>query len=81
MSILTPEFIATLKQLSPEDKDQVIELLIDDDLPPDSRTPDEWADEIARRAALVASGNYESLSREEAERQVRDAMRARGIEL
>lgn len=81
MTTLTPELIATLRQLSPEDKDRAIDVLTEDDGPPDKSTPEEWAKELARRAEMVASGNYDSLSLEEAEREVRKAMRDRGIEL
>lgn len=74
MATLTPELIATLKQLSPGDKDRVIDLLTEDDGPPDTRTPEEWAAEIKRRAEMVASGNYVALTREEVEASVRQAV-------
>jgi hypothetical protein len=80
MTTLTPELLATLKQLSPEDKGVVRDLLDEDD-PPPGRSGEEEAAEIGRRAAMVASGNYVSLSREEAEQQVREAIRKLGVEL
>lgn len=80
MTTLTPELLATLKQLSPQDKGIVRDLLDEDD-PPPGRSDEEEAAEIARRAAMVASGNYASLSREEAEQQVREAIRKLGVEL
>ncbi len=81
MTTLTPELIATLKSLSPNDKERAVDLLTEDDLPPDPRTPDEWSEEIRRRIEDVESGRAVLLERDEAERQVREALRARGYEL
>jgi Putative addiction module component len=81
MTTLTPELIATLRQLSPDDKDRAIDVLTEDDGPPDTRTPEEWAKEIARRIEDVNSGRVKLLDRHEADQQVREALRARGFEL
>ncbi len=81
MTTLTPELIATLRQLSPDDKDRAIDVLTEDDGPPETRTPEEWAKEIARRIEDVNSGRVKVLDRQEADQQVREALRARGFEL
>ncbi len=81
MTTLTPELIATLRQLSPDDKDRAIDVLTEDDGPPETRTPEEWAKEIARRIEDVEAGRAVLLERDEADRQVREAMRRHGVEL
>jgi putative addiction module component (TIGR02574 family) len=81
MTALTPELIATLQQLSADDKDRVVELLMDDEVDPKSPVPSHSVDEIARRIEDVDAGRVTPLSRDEAAEQVRQAMRGRGIEL
>lgn len=65
---LTPDLIDRVMKLSVENKEKLVGLLLDEQNgPPDN--PDEvaaaWKAEIARRAALVASGNYTAYSVEE----------------
>jgi putative addiction module component (TIGR02574 family) len=81
MTTLSPDLIATLKNLSPDERDLVRDLLDEQDGPPESRTAREQMDEIQRRAAKVASGNYTSLTREESTEQIREAIRKLGHEL
>lgn len=81
MTTLTPELIAMLRQLSPADKDRAIDVLTEGDGPPEKRTPEEWAKEIARRIEDVEAGRAVLLERDEADRQVREAMRRHGVEL
>lgn len=47
MTTLTPELIATLRQLSPEDKDRAIDVLTEDDGSPDEKT--ELREELQNR--------------------------------
>ena len=54
MTTLTPELIATLKSLSPDDKDRAIDVLTEDDLPPDS--DGEVREELQRRRDEYRAG-------------------------
>lgn len=81
MPTLTPELIATLRQLSPDERDAVRDILDEEDGPPDTRTPEAWAAEIRRRIDDVESGRVVPLTREESERQIREAIRKLGHEL
>lgn len=67
-------------KLSPEERDGLVGLLTEPDLPP---PPDEplFAAELRRRVEEVAAGTAVTLSRAEAEEAVRQAMRAHGVEL
>lgn len=67
-------------RLSPEERDRLVGLLTDPDLPP---PPDDaaFAAELRRRVEQVAAGAAVTLSRAEAEDAVRQALRAQGVEL
>ena len=72
---LTPELIERVKKLSPESQEQLVDLIYGP-MPPG---PDDA--EIARRLDELAAGNVTLLTREEAEAQVREAIRKLGVEL
>lgn len=79
---LTPELIEQVKILTPEEQDELFALVIDADMPPDTRTEEEWAAEIKRRIEEAESGTVPSLTREEAAEQVRTFLREKyGFEL
>jgi putative addiction module component (TIGR02574 family) len=67
--------------LTPEQRDELFELVELADLPPDTRTDAEWKEEIARRVADVQAGRSVLLTREQAEAEIREAMRKLGVEL
>jgi hypothetical protein len=73
---LTPELIDRVMKLSPENRAKLADLLDEADLPPG---PDDA--EIRRRLASVLDGTAQTLSREEADEAVRQALRAHGVDL
>jgi hypothetical protein len=79
---LPADLVERVKQLSSRGKEQLLDLLeADTELPPDPRTEDEWREEIARRVADIEAGRAALLTREQADEQVREAMRKAGVEL
>lgn len=56
MTTLTPELIATLRQLSPAEREVVRDLLDEGDGPADARTSKDWAAELQRRIEDIESG-------------------------
>ena len=67
--------------LSPEQQDELAELIALADLPPDPMSEEEFKAELARRVADVQAGRAVLLTREEADEQVREEMRKLGVEL
>lgn len=79
---LPADLVERVKRLSPQGKEQLFDLLEQDiDLPLDPRTEEEWRAEIARRVADVQAGRSVLLTREQAEAEIREAMRKLGVEL
>jgi putative addiction module component (TIGR02574 family) len=79
---LPADLVERVNQLSPKGKEQLLDLLEGQvDLPSDTRTEEEWREEIARRIADVQAGRAVLLTREQAEEQVRAEMRKLGVEL
>ena len=73
---LPPDLVDRVMQLTPEGRGRLMELICEADLPPGPGD-----EEIARRARSVADGTAKTLTREESERAIREAMRAQGVEL
>ncbi len=76
------DLIERVMTLSPEQQDELAELIALADLPPDPMTDDEFKIELARRVADVQAGRAVLLTREEADEQVRKTLREQhGFEL
>ncbi len=73
---LPQDLIDRVMKLSPEGRGQLMELICEADLPPG---PDEK--EIARRLNSVMDGTAKTLTREESDEAIRQAMRSQGVEL
>jgi putative addiction module component (TIGR02574 family) len=80
---LTPDLIERVRKLSPESKDKLVVLLLDElDGPPDDRTDEEIAAEIKRRSDDFHAGTAKLLTPEEVGQNVREVLRRRyGYEL
>ncbi len=77
---LTPDLIERVMKLSPENKDRLLGLLLDDpDEPPDAVT--DWPAEIRRRLEAIAAGNARLMTREESDAAIRERFRTLGVEL
>ena len=78
------QLIERAMKLSAEERETIaLELLESTESPSgiSETNSDYWRGEIARRSAEVASGAVSPLTREEAEAQVREAIRKLGVEL
>ena len=75
------DLIERVMTLSPEQQDELSEMIALADLPPDTVSDEEFKAELARRVADVAAGRAVLLTREQAEEQVREEMRKSGVEL
>ena len=75
------DLIERVMTLSPEQQDELAELIALADLPPDPMSEEEFKAELARRVADVQAGRAVLLTREEADEQVREEMRKLGVEL
>jgi putative addiction module component (TIGR02574 family) len=67
-SELTPELLERVMKLSPDNKDKLIALLLDElDGPPDRQKgiPEAWKDEIARRIADIQAGRVQLVDADE----------------
>jgi putative addiction module component (TIGR02574 family) len=78
---LTPELIELVMKLSPQNKDRLVELLIEAIGPPDTRTDEEIAAVIRRRLDAIDAGESQLMTREESEAAIRANMRTLGVEL
>jgi putative addiction module component (TIGR02574 family) len=79
---LTPDLIDRVMKLSPESKDKLLELLVNElDGPADDRTDEEIAAEIRRRSDEYHAGAVKPLTREESDAAIRDEVRKLGLEL
>ena len=76
------DLIERVHALTGEQKDELVELIDSADMPPDTRTDEEWREEIARRIAEAESGAVRGLTKEEAAEQIRTELRTKyGFEL
>jgi putative addiction module component (TIGR02574 family) len=78
---LTPELLERVTKLSPKSKDRLLDLLLEEIGPPDSRTDEEIAAEIKRRSDEYHAGTVKSLTREESDAIIRAEVRKLGVEL
>ena len=77
---LTPELIDRVMKLSPESKDQLLDLLLgESEGPPDN--PEvmkrEWQEEIARRIEDIKTGRVQLLDADEALTRLEERLRQR----
>lgn len=77
------DLIERVMSLSPEQQDELVDLIDSADLPPpDPRTEEELMAELKRRIEDAESGRVVGLTREEAKEQVRKILREQhGFEL
>jgi putative addiction module component (TIGR02574 family) len=79
---LTPDLINRVMKLSPENKDKLLDLLVNElDGPADDRTDEEVAAEIRRRSDEYHAGAVKPLTREESDASIRDEVRKLGLDL
>ncbi len=74
------DLIERVMTLSPEQQEELSELIAVADMPPNQLSDEEFKAEIARRVAEVQAGRAVLLTREEADEQVREEMRKVGVE-
>jgi putative addiction module component (TIGR02574 family) len=76
------DLIERVHALTPEQREELSELIDLADMPPDTRTPEEWKEELKRRIEEAESGAVRGLTREEAAEQIRIDLRTMyGFEL
>ena len=76
---LTPDLIDRVMRLSPEDKDKLLDLLLDG--PSDDRPDEEVAAEILRRSNEYHAGGVKPLTRAESDAAIRAEVRKLEFEL
>ena len=77
--LLDSDFVARVKALTFEQKEQLSDLIWEDELPPPKNI--DWPAEIERRAEHVTTGQVQTLTREQSDTLLRAEMRKFGIEL
>ncbi len=86
MPQMTPkasEALAKAMQLSPEERELLIDRLVDslDDGPAEAGAEEAWGDEIKRRVDEIRSGQVKLIPGEEVERRIAARMRRPGVSL
>ncbi len=79
---LSAELIEQVNALTPEQREELSEIIDSADLPPDTMTEEELMAELKRRIEDAESGRVVGLTREQAKEQVRKILREQhGFEL